>query len=728
MLFCKGIIRYIGEEMSLLFVILVILIVCLFILIFFLFMKGKKGNNIHRLPFLIQANYRKITSDEYQIICDYLKYTNSEQILIKTKEATVKKLFDFPKRNAWVSSGCNAVTRFSIINDQANLWRYFIDSKEVHLPRQLEPYLTTQNVMDVVDTDTLPLVISVNNHFLGDFKQNFKELNLTKEITFSPINSLIQESGHQLVKFIKVRKETLEEYKLNRSFSLWGGGVICVGLILCVLSLYVIAIIFPWLMLFGGLTFVIGVYLLYRPYIFRKRYQQDIRCVVGKPKRWGLFGEFEKGKKHNITLAGIDLIYPSHWEPFLEYEIDQAINIDMYANGYVVRQGRYLSLHEESRRYPYKRYGKNLMVMITSFLLMLFLHFYEPVHLPARLVFHWLNGETYRQTTNYAELEVMPLQIGDYIEVKGVGMCYVPIDFVEKEHRFDFLPFHCSGIYWNNISSSPIPESDIVEKVFSLSATVKKQLYFNHLDHRINPQLRHEIMKSGMNLLDNFADIILKTNSLCPLKNECVRLKSALVNLSDAHEWSVLVTRAKSGKLVGTNVILRPGGAETLEKLVNETTSFYINREIEKAAALLNTPPPRGVLLISDEGKPFVDLVSFHSPIVDSYSPLQKWQELQKLSDILMHTPFEAEGIITQLFVDAKGTRHIVLHSKPSSMVLLRYISAFLLSLVLIGTFILNLILVITRKRINKWRLKSIQQYYEHCFNIVSSSDPKKKI
>lgn len=75
-------------------------------------MKGKKGNDVDRLPFLIQANYRKITSEEYQIICDYLKYTNSKQILIKTKGATINKLFDFPKRNAWVSRGCNAITRF----------------------------------------------------------------------------------------------------------------------------------------------------------------------------------------------------------------------------------------------------------------------------------------------------------------------------------------------------------------------------------------------------------------------------------------------------------------------------------------------------------------------------------------------------------------------------------------------------------------------------------------
>nr|WP_181995276.1 IgaA/UmoB family intracellular growth attenuator [Arsenophonus endosymbiont of Bemisia tabaci] len=65
-------------------------------------------------------------------------------------------------------------------------------------------------------------------------------------------------------------------------------------------------------------------------------------------------------------------------------------------------------------------------------------------------------------------------------------------------------------------------------------------------------------------------------------------------------------------------------------------------------------------------------------------------------------------------------------YSKPSAMLLLRYISAFLLNLALMATFILNLILVITRKPINKWRLKSIRQYYEHCFNIVSSTDQKK--
>ena len=75
----------------------------------------------------------------------------------------------------------------------------------------------------------------------------------------------------------------------------------------------------------------------------------------------------------------------------------------------------------------------------------------------------------------------------------------------------------------------------------------------------------------------------------------------ALVNLSNVNDWAALVQRAESGKLTGTNVLLRAVGAEALEKLIDTTTSSFIYREIDKAAILLNSPPPGGVLLISDE-------------------------------------------------------------------------------------------------------------------------------
>lgn len=38
-----------------------------------------------------------------------------------------------------------------------------------------------------------------------------------------------------------------------------------------------------------------------------------------------------------------------------------------------------------------------------------------------------------------------------------------------------------------------------------------------------------------------------------------------------------------------------------------------------------------------------------------------------------MQTPFSAEGIVTTLFTDANGTRHIGLHRMPDSAGLWRY-------------------------------------------------------
>ncbi|MFG7549526.1 IgaA/UmoB family intracellular growth attenuator, partial [Klebsiella pneumoniae] len=42
--------------------------------------------------------------------------------------------------------------------------------------------------------------------------------------------------------------------------------------------------------------------------------------------------------------------------------------------------------------------------------------------------------------------------------------------------------------------------------------------------------------------------------------------------------------------------------------------------------------------------------------------------------DVLMHTPFHAEGIVTNLFTDANGTQHINLHRIPDRSGLWRYL------------------------------------------------------
>jgi hypothetical protein len=50
-----------------------------------------------------------------------------------------------------------------------------------------------------------------------------------------------------------------------------------------------------------------------------------------------------------------------------------------------------------------------------------------------------------------------------------------------------------------------------------------------------------------------------------------------------------------------------------------------------------------------------------------------------------MHTPFQAEGIVTNLYTDANGTQHINLHRIPDRTGLWRYLGTTLLLLTMLG-------------------------------------------
>lgn len=79
-----------------------------------------------------------------------------------------------------------------------------------------------------------------------------------------------------------------------------------------------------------------------------------------------------------------------------------------------------------------------------------------------------------------------------------------------------FAPFDCSQIIWNDASPLPLPESDVVNKATALTQTINRQLHPKpDDDSRVSPALRSAIQKSGMVLLDDFGEIVLKTEDLC---------------------------------------------------------------------------------------------------------------------------------------------------------------------------------------------------------------------
>lgn len=170
------------------------------------------------------------------------------------------------------------------------------------------------------------------------------------------------------------------------------------------------------------------------------------------------------------------------------------------------------------------------------------------------------------------------------------------------------MPFDCSQIVWNDAPPLPLPESDVVNKATALTQTLNRQLHpKTDDDSRVSPALRSAIQKSGMVLLDDFGEIVLKTQDLCSAQDECVRLKNALVNLGNSKDWDSLVKRAEAGRLDGVNVLLRPVSAESLDNLVATSTAPFVMRETTRAAQALNSPAPGGFVIVSDEGSDLVD-------------------------------------------------------------------------------------------------------------------------
>ncbi|MFV2740070.1 IgaA/UmoB family intracellular growth attenuator, partial [Escherichia coli] len=86
------------------------------------------------------------------------------------------------------------------------------------------------------------------------------------------------------------------------------------------------------------------------------------------PRRWGLFGENDQEQINNISLGIIDLVYPAHWQPYIAQDLGQQTDIDIYLDRHVVRQGRYLSLHDEVKNFPLQHWLRSTIIAAGSLL------------------------------------------------------------------------------------------------------------------------------------------------------------------------------------------------------------------------------------------------------------------------------------------------------------------------------------------------------------------------
>ncbi|WP_272521966.1 IgaA/UmoB family intracellular growth attenuator [Providencia sp. PROV202] len=694
-------------------IILALIIASLIIMVSVLFFRRGRRSSVYQIPSLATPAFKKMIESDFQTITQYLNHSASKNLHSSSQTAWQIR------KNATVATICNAITRFNLRQEQGQGWRYFIDTIEVQLPSQLEPFLQRQNVMEIVETDHLPLIVALNSHSLKEFSYEWE---VPSEESRSQPEADIHEGEPNTIQLLKMRKESKEEHRLHNSSGWLGAIVVSLSFFIGYLTIVSIPIFQGWGLTLAAVVFILGMFLLFRLRLFPKPYQ-DVQCIYGQAKHWELYGELDKKYSSTISIGGVDLHYPSYWLPYLKYELGHPTNIDLYSTGEVLRYGRCLSIHEEERYYPYKRFKKNVLMFFSALFVLAMVFSYQSISLPVKLGFAWIEGAKKVSVVDPSDLTARKIRVGDTLSAKGMGMCYRPPNLNDANQAL-FVPFDCSGVYWNNINLITEPQSEIVNRATDLLNSVKNQLHPDKDAAGINPRLQREIMKSGMNIIFDFSEIILKTNALCDQQDHCIKLKSALSNLGGSvDDWPGLVNKASSGKLSGAHVLLRAGSADALENLVEDTTYDFIKQELEKEVRKLNSPPPGGVLLISDENRPLVDLMPVSS--LSEMNQVQRWYELKRLSSILINTPFDVEGVITNISTDANGTLQVVVHERLDEDVLSEYVCRSMLVFFLIICTLINGTLIIIRVLNNKRRLRKITEYYDKCYEADNPSESR---
>ncbi|ECC8716746.1 intracellular growth attenuator protein IgaA [Salmonella enterica subsp. houtenae] len=710
--------------MSTILIFIAALLACSLLAVWRFRVKSRRGG----LPWISafqDAQTRKLLPEERSAVENYLdNLSQIQQVPGPTGASAAPISLTLNAESNSVVILTHSITRYGITTDDPNKWRYYLDSVEVHLPPFWEQYINDENNVELILTDTLPLVISLNGHTLQEYMQESRGYALQN--TASTQASIRGEESEQ-IELLNIRQETHEEYALSRPAGLREALLIVASFFMFFFCLITPDVFVPWTIGGALLLLAAGLWGLFAPP--SKSALREIHCLRGTPRRWGLFGENNQEQINTISLGIIDLIYPAHWQPYITQDLGQQTDIDIYLDRHVARQGRFLSLHDEVKNFPLQHWLRSAVIAIGSLLVLFMLLFWIPLDMPIKFTLSWMKGAQTIEATTVKQLEEAGVRVGDTLHLSGKGMCNIHSGTTwNGQSNSPFMPFDCSQIIWNDAPALPLPESDLVNKAMALSQAVNRQLHPKpEDDSRVSASLRSAIQKSGMVLLDDFGDIVLKTADLCSAEDECVRLKNALVNLGNGKDWNALVKRANAGKLDGVNVLLRPVSAESLENLVTTSTAPFISRETARAAQALNSPAPGGFLIVSDEGSELVDQAWPSTPLYD-YPTQEQWSAFQRLAQTLMQTPFSAEGIVTSVYTDANGTQHIGLHRIPDKSGWWRYLGTTLLMLAMIVCAVYNGVQAFRRYQRHRTRMADIQEYYESCLNPRLTVSPENLI
>lgn len=520
----------------------------------------------NHLPF-VHNSTRKLSAEESAALTEYLEYLES-QVSDNALRETIKASL-----TPYSDSVYTFEAPITSLPDEKNSGkhRHYVHGIEIYIEPEWSDYIKGVNQIELVKTQTTPFILTLNGHELVDFIHLKRS---TGEHDGSEHHSIHKKNdGNENVELIRLRKETEAESALRPKKKLLASLIVAASGWLFFCSLVSPIELLPWLVIVAVLTLCVGLW-----YMFRhtpKPPQYNIHCLRGVPKRWGLFGESDSGLLTNISVGTIDLVYPQYWQPYVGYDLDHKTNIDIYLNRYVVKQGKFLSLHNESTLFPLYHWGKNLVLAASSLLVILLLLSAIPLKLPLELTKAWFKNPASLSVSSPEELQAANVKIGDHLTIRGSGMCSLPSVY-RSEAIYPFMPFDCTQMYWGASDLPELPSSEVIENAIELLYTVDHQLNpLNNLEDRNHPELAKSAERSGMTLMEDFPDIVIKTDKLCKDPDDCRRLKASLLSLANEKEWRELVKKSHQHPEQHLDLFVRPAIADTLRAQVNTLVSTF---------------------------------------------------------------------------------------------------------------------------------------------------------
>ncbi|MDE1207669.1 IgaA/UmoB family intracellular growth attenuator [Tenacibaculum larymnensis] len=239
-------------------------------------------------------------------------------------------------------------------------WHNLIGGLEVLLNDSALDFVKEENVAEVVKTDKLLIVLTLNSTF-----SLLHSIDAENKIEKGEVGKI---AGSD-VELTNNRKQTSHEIQAVRKQ--WHGTI---GAFLMIPALFFMALTALWNVdglygaVPGGLLFIVAMYYLWRKPKLSK--PEDIRTLKGVVTYSVTMDNSQKIQQVKPFMGTIELKFENrYWLPFIladEKDDDTPVEVDVTKDGWLMRFGSYLSLETEEKKYPSLPWYRHVIMTVTA--------------------------------------------------------------------------------------------------------------------------------------------------------------------------------------------------------------------------------------------------------------------------------------------------------------------------------------------------------------------------